>query len=466
MLRAGERVGVAVSGGADSVALLRLLLELRNELGVVLAVVHFNHKLRGEESDADEAFVRELAAEHGLECFSDSGETRARAGNRGLEAAARELRYAFFWKLLSPRTTQPGARELDRIATAHTLEDQVETVVMRLARGAGTRGLAGIYPILLEKSRAADSPQLAASAGTPAQLSGSIVRPLLEFRRAQLRHYLRRSSQAWREDATNQDVAFSRNRVRHDLMPKLRDLNPAVDLVLSETAEIARAEEQFWQERVNEALGQISKIHRSNSEPARAMADIEITKLLKLPLALRRRALREFAARHGLRLEFHHVEQVLEALSGSGSRAGKRVELIEGWDAFLVEDRLRLEKRSARQKHEDYELALPVPGEVRLEAVGVKLRARLADSGARLKAGDLRVRNWRPGDRYWPAHTGSEKKVKELLQDRRVPAEARAGWPVVTSGDEIVWVPGFEYPEQGQANSGQGIALEVEFIAP
>ena len=152
LLQAGDRVGLAVSGGADSVALLRLLVGLRRELGAVLAVVHFNHQLRGEESDADERFVADLAARHSLELHSASGDVAKHAAEKHLsvETAAREMRYTYFRRLLAES-------RLNRIATAHTLDDQAETVLLRLVRGAGTRGLAGIYPqLLLVGSRSAE----------------------------------------------------------------------------------------------------------------------------------------------------------------------------------------------------------------------------------------------------------------------------------------------------------------------
>src|SRR5689334_18758621 len=140
LMRPGDRVGVAVSGGADSVALLRLLLEARAELGVVLSVVHFNHKIRGAEADADEQFVRELAGQHGLEfhCDSDDVPAFAEENKLSLEDAARRLRYFFFDRLTGD--------SVDRVATAHTRNDQAETVLMRLLRGSGTKGLAGVYP--------------------------------------------------------------------------------------------------------------------------------------------------------------------------------------------------------------------------------------------------------------------------------------------------------------------------------
>src|SRR6266480_810042 len=240
LLRAGDRVGVAVSGGADSVALLRLLMELRKELGLVLSVIHFNHKLRGAEADADEQFVADLVRQNKLELYRESGDVEGYAAEKhlSLEAAGREMRYAYFSRLL-----ESG---LDRVATAHTLDDQAETVLLKLVRGAGTRGMAGIYPQLPVHG---------------SQFSGkTIVRPLLGTTRKELEAYLKGLGQGWREDSSNRDLRHSRNRVRHGIMPRLeRHLNPAVRETLAEVAEIARAEEQSWQREVARVLPQMWK---------------------------------------------------------------------------------------------------------------------------------------------------------------------------------------------------------------
>src|SRR4051812_32288001 len=230
LFSAGDRVGMAVSGGADSVALLRVLLELRSELGIVLSVVHFHHGIRGAEADADEEFVRQLAGEHGLgdALFVEHGDApaHAKAGKQSLETAARELRHRFFAQLVAER-------KLDKIATAHTLNDQAETVLMRLVRGAGTRGLAGIYPEQTEQA---------------------IVRPLLRVHRQEVEEYLRSLGQEWREDASNQDRQHMRNRVRHELVPAMQRLNPGVLESLGRLADIARDEEAYWDEQVSRSL--------------------------------------------------------------------------------------------------------------------------------------------------------------------------------------------------------------------
>lgn len=330
LLKAGDRVGVAVSGGADSTALLRLLLELRGELGIVVAVVHFHHGIRGAEADADAEFVASLAKSHDLELHSGSGDAPAHAREKqvSLETAARELRYQFFAGLL-----QAGAA--DKIATGHTLDDQAETVLMKSLRGAGTRGLAGIYPALGAASGdrdAAEGPSTALRAGSRATQAG-IVRPLLGVRRSEVEEYLRGLSQEWREDSTNRDRRHLRNRVRHELVPLLeRDFNPEVTRVLAESAEVARAEEDFWQREIERLLPEVS---------AQGEASLKLNALLAQPLAVQRRLVRAALERAGAAFDFRHGEEILRLAQKSRGA----VELPGGWRVVRGKGDLRIEKR-------------------------------------------------------------------------------------------------------------------------
>jgi tRNA(Ile)-lysidine synthase len=464
LLRPGDRVGVAVSGGADSVALLRLLLEARSELGILLAVVHFNHRIRAVEADADGAFVAELARRHGLEFHCGSGETvaHARESRLSLEAAARELRYTYFHRLL-------GTGILNRIATAHTLDDQSETVMLRFLRGAGTRGIAGIYPKIAIPGTAAAG-ESSESYPDPARshvAKVSIVRPLLGSRRQQLRDYLASLGQPWREDATNLDLKHSRNRVRHKLIPLLEsDYNPAVQRILGESAEVARDEEDFWQEETARMLPKIL----TDSRPG-ATAKLRIGPLQQQPLALRRRLIRAAAEKVGARLDFHHVEQAL-ALAETSGGAIRRSELCGGFAAVCGRGELWFEHTRQSAVPICYEYELPVPGVVEIRSAGVAIRAFVIDSEAyniqnsldpALLGLGLRVRNWRAGDRYRPAHSKSAKKLKELLQERHIPRTQKAMWPVVLAGDKMVWVPGWDFPEEfWLRRNGPGIVLTQE----
>jgi len=434
LLKAGDRVGVAVSGGADSVGLLRLLSELRPKLGIVISVVHFNHKLRGSAADADERFVRELAEHHRLEFHCGNADVRAQAREKhvSVETAARAARYEYFRNLLHEG-------RVNRIATAHTIDDQAETVLLKAVRGAGTRGLAGVYPRLsvagATKSR---------KSGT--QERGAIVRPLLATRREDLEAYLNAIGQAWRYDRSNRDLRHARNRVRHGILPRLkRSLNPAVREALAETAEIARAEEDYWSREVARIWPQVAISRSLGTYKA-----LKLAALRALPLALRRRVVRAVAESLGLRLDFVHVEEVLALASGQS------VVLPWGWTVTCAKDQLRFGPQGAASvEAADYDYPLPIPGQVDVPEVGFTFEVRLVPTDGkreynpehlldcRLAQRGLHLRNWRAGDRFWPAHSRSPKKVKELLQERHVHGPERKLWPVVVCGEEVVWLRGF-----------------------
>ncbi len=471
LLHAGDRVGVAVSGGADSVALLRLLLDLRREIGIVLSVVHFNHKLRGEESDEDEHFVAELAQTHNLEFHCQSGDVKERAAAKhlSLETAARATRYECFRRLL-----RKGV--VNRIATGHTLDDQAETVLLRVVRGAGTRGLAGIYPKLLV------SPESGGTSGRGGW-PGAIVRPLLGVRRCQLEAFLNEVSQGWREDRSNRDLRHARNRVRHGILPRLeRHLNPAAREALAETAELARAEEEYWQKETSRLLPDCWASTERRSGPDRSRggsrrtdaADVggqlKTAELTALPLALQRRIIRAAAENLGFRLEFRQVEEIL-ALADHA--AGGAVVLPGGWIARRDKGGLRLEAAGTTAEAVSYEYSLAVPGWIDVPEISSRFEAVVVDRSS-LEGRDreqlldlagldrgLQVRNWRAGDRFWPSHTRGPKKVKELLADKHVSGQQRRLWPVVVRGSELVWMRGFPTPQRLQPAPGAKQLLAV-----
>jgi tRNA(Ile)-lysidine synthase len=513
LIRAGDRVAAAVSGGADSVGLLCLLLELRAELGMVVSVAHVNHKLRGEESDGDQRFVAELARQHGLELHACAAPVDGRHSSKvgsgigpekssGIEAAARELRYGFFREL---------AREgrVAKIATAHTLDDQAETVLQRIFRGTGIRGLAGIHPRIVfeEQGRA----------------FGEVLRPLLGFRREALREFLRERGQGWREDSSNRDDAFVRNRVRHRLLPIIgEEFGGAAIEHMSELAEIARAEEEHWQgahpeiaaQFTSEAKAVISPSARlkaggfktKSNEPsnrasnkavtgkakarpdsrrrsdARRAASLPATALLALSLAAQRRLVYVWLEANvaDLSISFRLIEEVLELARGM---AGQRLELTTGHSLRVTRQRGRnevvLEVGTADEgKAADYEYVLAVPGEVEVPELGAWIEARVVEAGSvperergrlldleRAPKGVL-IRNWRAGDRYWPAHTASARKVKELLSDRHAAGAEKKLWPVaVAEGCGLVWMRGFAVPAALRAPAGAAKAIWIREIA-
>lgn len=471
LLRPGDRTAIAVSGGGDSVALFRLLLELRDELGLVLSLVHINHKIRGAEADSDQQFVSELASREGLTLHVLAADAPAYAARHrvSLEAAARAIRYDYFRQLLADGL-------LDKIATAHTLDDQAETVLLRLARGTGTTGLAGIYPqwpIALNQ-RAGTAAVGCAARKSPAELP-AIVRPLLAIRRSELQDYLHALAQPWREDATNLDPRYTRNRLRHKLLPLLEsELNPRLRELLAETAAIARAEEDYWADEVSRTLPRVWTMAAKEGE-----GSLSITALCQQPLALQRRLLRAASESLGLSLDFDHVEQVLR-LAQTPPGSEKQLILPRRWQVTRRRGSLYFAGPSAPQSTDSQGFAytLPLPGEVAVAETGTVFRATLGPVPPE-KAGSvfdpavldsaLVVRNWRPGDRFWPQHTRAPKKVKKLLQERKIPIAQRATWPLVTSTasgqEQVIWLRGFPPPQQSPVSLAAGRGLLIEEFA-
>jgi tRNA(Ile)-lysidine synthase len=358
LLRAGDRVCVAVSGGADSTALLLALAEANSgisqpekaPLGIVMSAAHVHHGLRGAEADADEAFVRELCERAGvpLTVFHVDTAARQAAEREGLEEAARELRYEALRGLMEAGAT-------DIVATAHTLDDQAETVVMKLLRGAWTEGLGGISSVV---ESGGDSTHVRESGhGAPRFVGGRIVRPLLGVRRSEVEEFLRARGQCWREDSSNADLSLTRNRVRRQLMPVLRSFNPAVDASLASLAEIARDEEAFWQSETALVLPQVLLPGRPVRGGGRSVGTavgeqscaVEIARLTAMAPALRRRVVRAVGRSIGARLNAEETAKVL-ALAGLGSVGGVRGGEITGRTGSKLELRggLRVE-RSARE---------------------------------------------------------------------------------------------------------------------
>ncbi len=457
LLLPGNRVACACSGGADSVALVRLLYELKDKLGLRLLVAHLNHQLRGEDSDADEAFVRRLAERLELEFVARREDVAARAKTEktNLEEAGREARLEFFAALVTDG-------KADAVAVAHTLDDQAETVLGRLVRGAGTRGLAGIYPVVDQKTAGDPSTSLSASKPPPCPRV-KLVRPLLSVRRIELRDYLDSVQQPWREDATNRDPARLRSRIRLEVLPQL---NAAALEHLGRLANHAREEESFWTALIEDRFKAFAH-HAGREVELPVAALVEPDPLLsKLPArqgreaqrAVARRLLRRALAevRGDLRrITQTHVEKVL-ALATEG-QSGKRL-VLPGVEVERQFDRLVLRAASKQVAAADFELRLDAPQTVRLpdgHALEVKLvgvaqlepgynGARDAADAARAQF-PLVVRHWRPGDRFEAAPGGRPagsrgKKLKKLFQENRIPLAERARTPVVVSGGDIIWV--------------------------
>ncbi len=478
LIRPGDRIGIGVSGGADSVAMLRIFAELQTQLGIAILVLHFHHRLRGMEADEDERFVKALAGEFHLEFESGSADVAGEARDRGwnVEDAARRLRYRFFASVAE-------ARGLQRVAVAHTANDQAETVLSHLLRGTGLTGLAGIYPD-----------------------AGLIVRPLLELGREELRGFLSELGQPWREDATNQDTSRMRARIRHQLIPLLlREFDAAAVTRLSRLARHAREDETFWRSLEDE------RFHALVSREASAAISLRVEDLLSpLPplisadrgaqggpkslsaptMALTRRLVRRiFAELRGSRerLTSRHVDSVIDL--AAKSQSGARIDL-PGICVERIFDRLCFRRvvtapdtaQARETSRRNCDFAYNILRPARLESASIvvtEIRRRFklkmvdwppAQSDTVVGWGALDfdrirwplvLRNWRPGDSYRPHGSRHVRKLKRLLLKSRVPRNARGSWPVLTSEGKVIWASGYPVAEELAPHPGTQIGLVI-----
>ena len=410
MFKNGQSAGVAVSGGADSVCLLHVLAELAPRWALRLSVLHMDHQLRGEESCQDAEFVRDLARRLGLEAHIrevDVGRLRDETGDN-LEQAARRARRGFFQECL-----RSGL--VDRVALGHTRSDQAETVLFRLLRGCGAAGLAGILPVTAE----------------------GFVRPLLEVDRTEVERYLRERGIAWREDSSNRDPAYARNRIRRQLLPSLvRDWNPALPATLARMAMLAHDEEEYWD-------GEIARLAAAHLVRESGAVLVRAGDLLSLARPVARRLIRRAIGEVKgdlRRVDLAHVEEILRLARRKQGSGRIRIPDVDVARSF---EWIRLSRPAGPQ---EFRLAVPVPGSVALPTRPLSLSLSLSDwdetdCGLEWKPAwePLQVRNWRPGDKYRPMGAASDEKIKDLFQRRKIPSWERASWPILTAGPTILW---------------------------
>jgi tRNA(Ile)-lysidine synthase len=447
LLKPGIRIAVGLSGGADSVALLRVLAARSTELGLVIHAAHLHHGLRGAEADGDLEFARELAAKLNVPFHEARVDTAAAAQpdpktgkpRETLEEAARRLRYEWLRRLMAKEP-------LDAVATAHTFDDQAETVLAKFLRGAWTGGLSGIHPKL-------EGPEGAGA--------GRIVRPLLAVTRTEIEAYLRALGQDWREDSSNRHLSFTRNRIRHGLLPLLEGWNPRLREHLAQMAELARDEEAWWQAELARLAPQlllpgrpVRGGGRSAGTGLAAGVALEVKRLATLAPALQRRLLRYAAERSGAALDFTATE-ALRSLALTG-RAGQKLALASGLGAERTARELQLStdlEPDPKGKSGQAAYTGPIPGEIDAPAFGLRLHIELSGrepaepSRNRQTARAPRaatLRNWKPGDRVRLRYSGAPRKVKEVLERLRVTGTGRALWPVLEVEGRIVWMRGVE----------------------
>lgn len=409
MIRPGDTVVCAVSGGADSVALLFALYLLRDKLDFTLQAAHFNHKLRDAESDRDEAFVRELCYRYDIELHV--GSAQIVPGEKGLEAAARDARYAFL-------RTLPG-----KIATAHTANDNAETVLMHLIRGTGLKGLGAISPV-----------------------SGNVIRPMLTVSRDEVIAFLQSYALSWVEDSSNQSDSFLRNRLRHHVMPLLRQENPSVLENLSDMALRLREDEAFIQSSVPQTLPDVPALRRMHP-------------------ALRRRVLSRYLEAHGLMdMQCGHILLMEKLVFSSNPSAS--VKLSGGITVARCYDRLEL----GQSPDPLLEQHLSVPGSLDIPGLGIRILCRQAEALSAQKddfcvhvEGQLTVRCRRAGDEM--TLSGGSKSLKKLFIDKKIPASLRLQIPVLEDEKGIVGVYGFGADQRRIAKEFPCVEIRFEQLS-
>jgi tRNA(Ile)-lysidine synthase len=454
MLGAGQRIIVALSGGPDSIALTHLLRELCPREGAdLVGLVHVNHSIRGAEATDDEAFCRRVAADLNLPILVDIVDVPAlaRARRTSLERAGHDVRYASFARAL----THFGAT---RVATGHTLNDQAETVLLRLIRGAGGRGLGGIHPV-----------------------AGQVIRPLIDVRRSNVLRYLEDSGLEFRHDSSNADPRVPRNLVRHEVLPRLAQLSPRALEALGRAAGLSRDEERYLGDVATQVA---ARLVQSGGGATR----ISCPDLAALPRAIARRVARIAveSARDPGRRRFREigVEPIDALLSLAGGRAGRSVVLpgcrasVVGTSLILLPTGTRRPPTARNVQHHPSKggiqleggpcgglLPLSIPGSVQTAAWTVAARftdARPTGSAPAIGRDESRafvdadvagarlfVRSRRPGDRFRPLGLGGRKKLQDFFVDRKVPRGERDDVPlVVDEAGRIVWVAGHVIAEE------------------
>ena len=439
---AGTRVLVAISGGPDSVALTHLLRELQASCGFQIAgLAHFNHRLRGAASDEDETFCRRLAESIGVPFQSEGADVAgvARSSKRSLEDTARRLRYAFL-----ERARQNMAADV--IAVAHTRDDQAETYLLRLVRGAGARGLASMRA-----------------------KRGRIIRPLLDVGRAEIHAVVAASGLAFRTDETNLDVAIPRNRIRHEVIPALTHVSAGAAKSIARAARIAADDEEFLEERAIELVPTLVLSDEGDTVRLDGIA------LNRLHPALARRVVRYALARvvPNRFVSAGHIDAVLALRSGRLDLPGM-VGLAES--GRLTLRRTPWQSPTGEAKANVFCYPLSIPGEVRVRESGVSISAEMVIgspagaekppdevtvTGLAVGPGEgLFVRNRRPGDRFRPLGMSGRRKLQDYMVDRKVPRSERDTVPLVVDGhDRIVWVVGHTVADDFRATDPEQAVL-------
>ncbi len=438
LLRPGDRLVVAVSGGPDSVALLACLVALSTRWNWVLNIGHVNHGLRGVESDGDAAFVEQLGKRFDVPVSIKKVSVKkedAKRTRQSFQAYAHTMRYhALEWMLRECHGT--------KIATGHTVDDQAETVLMWMLRGSGTGGMSGIPP----------------------KRGAEIVRPFLDIPRSDILAYLKERQLSYRIDSSNGQQVYMRNRVRNDLMPQLKGYAPGLANVLSRQADIIREDHMYLERVATEAFQHVCV----------AMDEREIqlnrTTLLALPVAIQRRIVRHALQRmtgNTQNPRFDRIQQILNCLSRGQSGWTIAINLVQIGQEYhrLVFSKQESSEAQAVGQYSLKEFEVGIPGDVVWPLTGQRLAVVVKSSldmvrnpstlemllDADTFTHDLRIRSWRPGDVFCPKGMGGrKKKLQDFFSDMKLPRSQRKNIPLLVAPEGILWIGGLREDERFQ----------------
>ena len=442
MIDHGDTVVVGVSGGPDSVCLLDVLYELKGALRLNLIVAHYDHGLRPHEDKKETLFVKQLAKRYGVVFVCEESQ-ELRPGIPSPEETARNLRYNFL-----ENTRKKFSAE--RIALGHNMDDQAETVIMRLIRGSGVSGLAGIPPIRGE----------------------AIIRPLIECTREEILSYLTQKGLQWMVDSSNLQPDYLRNKVRLEVMPLLKKYQPRISQVISQTAEILRKEDLWLEQQAEKWMSELV------TEKGDGYVTIRLSQFIGVPEALRARIVRGLirSVKGNLRrITSHHIKAVCHL--ADSSKAQGKVQLPDG--ISVIKTYHVLEISSARQIQKEFCYYIEGPGVVTLPFKGLRISVEEMDVSKPLPRLDesrwtaffdghkvnfpLTVRNFRPGDRFVPLGMKGHKKLKDFFIDLKIPWSVRKTLPILLAGDEIIWVCGLRINDRFKVDSNTEKILRISF---
>lgn len=425
----GQKLLVGVSGGPDSIALLHALNTVSDNIGFSLHAAHLNHSFRGSESDGDAEYVRDFTASLGIECTIEKIDVPVASVELRMshEQAAREIRYGF----LKKTADLVGA---DRIAVAHTADDQIETCILNLLRGSGIDGLAGIPAV-----------------------RDNIIRPLIKTRRSDVEEYIRKHDLHPRIDSTNLEPIYKRNKIRLELLPYLRhQYNNDIDSLILRLAELAGDDSAYLNSEADRIL---SEIQLGNDENT---LSISVKSLLFHSIALKRRIIRQ--ALRTLRGEitdigYIHIESILDLLNAGGNFS---VDLPGDITVMRSYDNLVFGSCLIQNQAVCYSHLIVIPGDTVIAEIGAVIQTAIYNDPIDYRRpnksndivldldsinGDLYVRNWLPGDKIHPLGLGGSKKVQDIFSDLKIPKADRDRIPVIVDSEKIVWVAGVSMSE-------------------